>query len=310
MGKKASTVKWMQVKLDVDLEAVEPVCDLLARHVYGSVVVEQNSIGHLAGEAEVSRFSQAAKVSGYVPLNREFERTRQHIELAAALLGQLRPIGPPEWSEVREEDWATSWKEHYHVLRVGQRIIIKPSWEEYKAESNEAVVELDPGMAFGTGLHPTTQLCLQQLERRMGAGARVLDVGTGSGILAIAAMRLGAESVLALDTDPVAVKAARANVRQNGLAKSVRVRRGSLNVLSRERVSPGAFDIVVANIVAAVITDLASGLVECLRPGGVLITSGIIAERESQVLETLKVANLANIEVEHMGDWAAIVGVR
>jgi ribosomal protein L11 methyltransferase len=179
----------------------------------------------------------------------------------------LRPIGELQTSVVHEEDWADAWKEHFPVLRVGRRTVIKPTWREHESAPAEVVIELDPGMAFGTGLHPTTRLCLAQIEawgdEGLVEGARVLDVGCGSGILSLAAGHLRAREVLGLDTDPIAVEATLANARRNGLGGMIEARRGSLP--SR---GGGGFDLVLANLIASVVVELAPLLATELRPGG------------------------------------------
>jgi ribosomal protein L11 methyltransferase len=232
---------------------------------------------------------------------------RLQIEQGLWHLGQIGPdfVGELTTREVAEEDWANAWKEYYHVLHLGRRVVIKPSWRDYAPQPDEVVLELDPGMAFGTGLHPTTSMCLRLLEERVQPGMRALDVGTGSGILALAAAKLGAASVLALDVSSVAVEAAQANVRANGLAEHISVRLGSIEEASGER-----YDLVVANIIARVIAELAPALVGALAPGGLLIASGIIDERLTLAEDALRAAGLAEIERVRDGDWFSLVGRR
>jgi ribosomal protein L11 methyltransferase len=224
---------------------------------------------------------------------------------------------------VDEEDWANAWKEYYHVLHVGRRVVIKPSWREYTPQPGEVVLELDPGMAFGTGLHPTTHMCLEQLEQLVQPDMRVLDVGTGSGILALTAAKLDAASVLALDISTVAVEAAQANARANGLDERVTVQLGTLlvapaslpvnDVIGKPLVPPASlpvYDLVVANIIARVIAELAPALVASLAPGGILIASGIIDERLPLAEDALRDAGLQNIQRVQEGDWFTLVGRR
>jgi len=194
------------------------------------------------------------------------------------------------------------------VLRVGRRIVIRPSWRRHRRAPDDVVLALDPGMAFGTGLHPTTRLCLASLEsladRGALAGARVLDVGSGSGILSIAAARLGAASVLAVDVDPIAVEASAANVRRNRLACRVRVREGSAPTGERP------FDVVLANLIASLLVQLADGLVADLRPGGTLLASGIFANREAEVVAAFASHGLAIARRWSEGDWVALEAMR
>lgn len=302
-------MKWVELTVEVDVEAVEPMSELLNRHVYGGVALERNALSTETDGASHPPLADTVRITGYFRAGRGWKQKVRMIELAASLLGQLRPVGPVRWQLIAEEDWSSAWKQHYHPLLIGERVVVKPSWEEFQLEPGQVLVELDPGMAFGTGLHPTTQLCLRQLERRVKPGMRVLDLGTGSGILAIAAARLGAASVLALDTDRVAVEAATRNVAINGLQPTVEVRLGSLDRLDKDS-DRSAFDLVVANILASVINDLAEGLVGSVASGGTLIAGGIIQDRAQAVAEKLRRAGLKVESIDRMGDWITIVGTK
>jgi len=230
------------------------------------------------------------------------------LEEALWHLGQIYPIPDPQFRELAERDWAAAWKKHYPLMRIGRRIVVKPPWLEHSPGSEEVVIELDPGMAFGTGIHPTTQMCLAELEERLGAGVRVLDLGTGSGILAIAAAKLGAAKVLALDTDPIAVEVARANVIANGVERIVEVQLGSLGALDLE---PWAFDLMAVNILAEVIVALVKeGLLTHLERDGLIIAGGIIETREKEVAAALQRAGLAITGRRRERDWVTLVGRR
>jgi ribosomal protein L11 methyltransferase len=245
----------------------------------------------------------------YLPLDAETETTRQHIEQALWHLGQMRPVGPLHVRALEEEDWANSWKRFYSVQRVGTRTVIVPSWLEYEPAPDEVVLHLDPGMAFGTGLHPTTQLCVRLLERFARPEVQMLDLGTGSGILAIAAAKLGAAPVLALDTDPVAVEVARENLTRNTVRGNVHATVGTLGTLALPFAMP-PYDLVVANIIADVLIALAADLEVVLTPGGTLISSGIILDREDEVTLTYAAAGLTLRERHQQGDWVALVHTR
>jgi ribosomal protein L11 methyltransferase len=220
----------------------------------------------------------------------------------------LRPIGDLTTRVVHEADWAEAWKAHFPVLRIGRRIVIKPTWRRHRAAPADVVVALDPGMAFGTGLHPTTRLCLAVLERvadrGLMTGARALDVGCGSGILAIAAARLGATSVLGVDTDPIAVEATAANAARNRLTRRIAAREGSLPT------GEPPFDVVLANLIAGVLVGLASELAAELRPGGTLVASGIYIDRETEVREAFAAVGLEVGDRSAEGDWVALEAVR
>ena len=212
---------------------------------------------------------------------------------------------------VAEVDWAEAWKEHFHVERFGEHIVVVPSWREFSPDSNDVVITIDPGMAFGTGQHETTRMCLEALERRVTPGMRVLDVGCGSGILSIAAAKLGASEVRALDIDDDCVRITRETARVNGVDGTVRAGDGSLGGAwpFREPAS-GAYDVVVANIIARVIVDLADVLGDALAPGGRLVASGIIGEREREVIAALEGAGLVFDSARALGEWRSIEAVR
>ena len=272
----------------------EAVSELFNRY-YGAVL--STDFDEALGNAPV------VTVRTYLPMDAEGVRTKQRIEEALWHLSQIYPLPPPQFRELAEEDWANAWKKYYHVLRVGQRIVIKPLWQEYRPEPDEIVVVLDPGMAFGTGLHPTTRMCLQALEEHLKPGARVLDLGTGSGILAIAAAKLGASSVLALDKDLLAVRAAQANVKSNEVQNIINVELGSLDKAA------GKFDLALVNILARVIIELVNqGLVDRIGPSGLMILAGFIEEQEAEVAAALREHGVAIVERRQEKDWVALVG--
>jgi ribosomal protein L11 methyltransferase len=220
----------------------------------------------------------------------------------------LRPIGQLTTRVVDEADWAEAWKRHFPVTRIGRRIVIRPSWRRHRASGDEVVLALDPGMAFGTGLHPTTRLCLEALEsladRGALCGADVLDVGCGSGILSITAARLGAAGVLGLDIDPIAIEATGANARRNRLVRLVRARPGSLPSGS------GPFEVVLANLIASVLIELATPLAGELATGGRLIASGIFRDREPDVRSAFAGAGLDVGRRWASEDWVALEATR
>jgi ribosomal protein L11 methyltransferase len=315
---------WLEMSVRVAPETVESVSELMSRYVHGGVAIEQPYQLLDDGQVHVPIPGAHVTVNAYVPDDADGAESRKQIEQGLWHLSQLLSgsVGELAVQRIAEEDWANAWKEHYHVLHLGRRTVIKPSWRAYTPRPTEVVVELDPGMAFGTGLHPTTRNCLLALEEALQPNDTVLDVGTGSGILAIAALRLGATRVLALDVSPVAAAAAHENAQINGVGETMEVRLASLEGASGEPFTPlpdglellgeeiGVFDVVVANIIARVIAQLAPSLLRAVRPGGTVIASGIIADRRAEAEEPLHAAGLQDIRALVEGDWVTLVGKR
>ncbi|PZS02789.1 MAG: 50S ribosomal protein L11 methyltransferase [Candidatus Chloroheliales bacterium] len=301
-------MKWIELSVEADREAAEAISELFAKYGYnGGVAIEEPII---PDEDEEDKYevdlSRPVTVSTWLPDDELAAETRERIVQNLWHLGQMRYISPLRVTVSDEEDWANAWKEHYHVLRVGRHVVIRPSWREYSPEPGDVSIELDPGMAFGTGLHPTTRLCLAALEDYVAPAMSVLDLGSGSGILAIAAAKLGAATVLAIDNDPVAVKSAAENVALNPeVGGRIGVVEGTL-----EATGGAQFNLVVANIIAKVIIELASGLAGALLPGATLIVSGIIEEKADSVALALAAAGLHNLERRQEGDWVALVARR
>jgi ribosomal protein L11 methyltransferase len=303
---------WLELSVEADVEAVEAVSEILGRVALGGTSVEPAF--ELVDEGLGARVdpTRPSIVRAYVPARDPVAAERAAAEAAEAL-GRLqafglRPIGELATRMVHEADWAEAWKAHFPVLRIGRRIVIKPTWRDHAARTGDVILDLDPGMAFGTGLHPTTRLCLAGVEsgadRGLLDGARVLDVGCGSGILAIAAAKLGAGSVRCVDTDPIAVEATIANADRNGLAERITARAGSLP--SGET----GFDLVLANLIASVLIALAVPLRDELHPGGTLLASGIFEDRESDVRAAFDVAGLVVTTRTVEGEWVALEAVR
>jgi ribosomal protein L11 methyltransferase len=309
---------WLEISVTTDAEAAEAVAELFNRYVRGGAVVE-TPLDCFEYELPTAPAPEAVIVRGYLPLDGSADGARRRLEEGLWHLAQIYPLPEPALRQVGEDDWATTWKAQYHRLRVGQRLVIVPAWEEYDPAPGEIVIRLEPGMAFGTGLHPTTRLCLEALESHLEPGQSVLDVGTGSGVLAIAAARLGAGSVLALDADPVAVAVAEENVASNGVAGEVVVRHGSLpggdavpwHFLVDEAPlalwTEGAYDLLLVNILAPVFVGLAPALAARLAPGGTLIAAGLIDTQEADVVSALQAQEFHVVERVQEKDWVALV---
>jgi ribosomal protein L11 methyltransferase len=305
------TAFWVEISVAAARGAVEAVSEILGRVAPTGTTVEPGF--ELVDEGLGARVDPArpAIVRAYVEASdpEAVERTVEEVTQALGHLQvfDLRPIGEVTTRLVDEADWAEEWKRHFPVLRVGRRLVIRPTWRRHRATRDEVVLALDPGMAFGTGLHPTTRLCLAALERLADRGAiagrRVLDVGCGSGILAIAGVRLGAASAFGMDIDPLAIEATTANARRNRIGNRIRAREGSLPT------SEGPFDIVLANLIASLLVRLAPDLRAELAPGGVLLASGIFADRETEVRDAFEAAGLKLTDRLAEGDWVALEAV-
>jgi ribosomal protein L11 methyltransferase len=308
-------------------EVIPSVIRLFDRWGQGGAIVEQ-----IVGE------NARSTVKTYL-LPEDDEGLRQ-IEIGLTLLNQSRAPSPradsplsndfaafgerlpaPQIRFLAEADWAEAWKSGYDVLHIGRKLVVRPTWRDYTPEPGKLVIALDPGMAFGSGLHPTTRLCLEALEDQVRPGTTLLDVGTGSGILAIAAARLGASRVLALDTDPLAVRVARENVALNRVESVVRVEVGTVQISNLKSQIPNLhspvstlqsplWDLVVSNILAETIIDLAPALAANLPPGGILVASGIIAERTDAVLASLHQNGLSLVEQRNDGEWVALIAYK
>jgi ribosomal protein L11 methyltransferase len=256
---------------------------------------------------------------GYALFKAYFSEETQMEPLASELRNLLQ--GLPEYGydageftielgDVHEDDWADAWKQYFKPIAITERLTIKPTWEDYTAKGDELVIELDPGMAFGTGTHPTTSLCLKALDNAIKGGEQIIDVGTGSGVLAIGAMKLGASKVLALDLDPVAVTCAQENITLNGYEDDVEVRLSDLLGVLHEGKSKGVtppVDLVVANILAEIILLFLGDVMEVLKPGGIYITSGIYKNKEMIVEAGLLAAGFELIDVLRQEEWVAFV---
>jgi ribosomal protein L11 methyltransferase len=291
---------------------VEAVAEILARVAPGGVSVEPAF--DLVDEGLGARVdaTRPATVRAYLPAADPLA-VASVIERVESDLGHLqafglRPIGELRTRELREADWANAWKEHFPVIRVGRRVVIRPTWRRHRRSSDEVVIALDPGLAFGTGLHPTTRLCLAAVERLADAGrvagASVLDVGCGSGILAVTAARFGARRVLGLDIDPLAVEATIGNARRNHVVRRVAARQGSLPT------DDGPFDVVLANLIAGLLVRLAAGLYEATRPTGRLVAGGIYQDREPEVRQALAAAGYHLVGRQADGEWVALEAER
>lgn len=302
--------RWLEVALEVDGEMAEVVAEVLAPLAHQGVAIESTAIA-------VDAYDEGGaigplRVRAFVSILADHEATRRDVEKA---LWPLRMIAresglnlpEPRFTEVDDADWANAWREHFQPMRVGKRLMVVPAWLHPPLAEDDIELRVEPGQAFGTGTHPTTQLCMAALEDYVQPGDRVLDVGCGSGILSIAAIKLGAAKAWGYDIDLAAVAASAENARDNGVAAQFEVGQGSV----AEGKANAPYDVVVANILSRVILDLLpQGLAELPKPGGLLILSGILAEQAAAVEAAVAEYGYTWLARPTQGDWVAIVARR
>lgn len=302
---------WLEVSLTVDGEMAEAVAEVLSRFAPNGVVIETTKfLQDSEGDVEITG---PLRVAAYLPVDENIEETRRKLEESLWYLGRIRPLPQPQFRPIEQANWAEAWKQHYHPVEIGSRLIIVPAWLD--SPSPERIpIRIDPGMAFGTGTHPTTQLCLEMVEdfmiARQGPQAasevEVIDVGCGSGILSIAALKLGAGHALGVDIDAEAIDAAQENVTKNGVADRFEAGIGSLEEVRSGKFSITRGSLVLANILAVTLVRLLDqGLGDLLSPAGVLVLSGILEEQAAEVTAAAGRNGLRLVEQRQIGDWVA-----
>lgn len=308
-------MKWSELSIHTTNEAIESISNILHEAGASGVVIEDSEdltkdredvFGEIYSLDPEDFPTEGVILKAYLPVNSFLGEAVEGIKLAIDNLAEYNiNVGRNvvTISEVNEEDWATSWKKYYHPVKISKRFTIVPTWETYHpVSSDELIIELDPGMAFGTGTHPTTVMSLQALEKHVDKGNTVIDVGTGSGVLAIGAALLEAASVRALDLDEIAVKAAGLNVKLNKVQDRVHVFHGNL----LEAIDDPA-DVVVANILAEIIMSFTDDAYLAVKPGGVYITSGIIVQKKNDVKQALEASGFVVEDIMMMEDWVTII---
>jgi ribosomal protein L11 methyltransferase len=332
-------MNWLEVSLTVNGELAEAVADVLARFAYSGVMMEQGV--KYTNDEDAGTPTGPITVRAYLEINDQIEETRQKLEESLYYLGRIQPLPAASYKQIADQNWMEAWKQHYKPILVGERLVIIPAWME-SPDPNRVAIKIDPGMAFGTGTHPTTQLCLELMESffdqssiqnpksetlappgtvrapRMfvpcGAGDRcgasagvVIDVGCGSGILSIAALKLGAKSALGVDIDAGSIVNARENANTNHVGGELILSVGSVQEILEGKFAYRKAPLVVANILAPVIIRLFDvGLAELIEKNGAIILSGILQEQAQNVIEAAQANGLKLNERKQMGDWVAL----
>ena len=294
---------WLELKIRVPFEFVEPVAELFRRYGKGGVAIEEAG-GWNPDEGESPPERQSAIIRTYMPQTPGYRRNREIVHIGVQLVGKLTDLPELEEREILEREWEDAWKAHFTPLRIGRRLLVQPPWLREEAGPDDVVIEIDPGLAFGTGHHPTTNRTLECMERLMRPGLQVLDVGSGSGILSIGAAKLGAARVLGVEIDRVALKAGRVNVRSNNVSGRVRFYAGTL---PNEKIPAGWAELLLANVNSVALANLAPELRRALAPDGRLVAAGILQERRQQVVDAFAAAGLSFVEEHQDSDWVTFV---
>lgn len=308
-------MKWAEITIKTTTEAVEAITNILYEQNVGGVSIEdpkdfkfqkKNDYDWDFVEEEIFNSGyDGVIIKTYITEERD---VTEDVNLIKEKIQGLKEFGIDigeaivELSQVDEEDWANEWKNYYKPTKVGKNVVVKPTWEQYDAQENDLIIELDPGMAFGTGTHETTTMCIQQLENYVKKDSKVFDIGCGSGILAIAAAKLGAKEVVAVDLDEVAVKVSKENIELNNVEDKVVALHGNLTEVIDDKA-----DIVVANIIADIIKILAKDVATFMKDDAVFISSGIIHAKVDEVKASLVENGFEIVEVQSLGEWNAIV---
>lgn len=311
-------MNWLEVSLTVNGELAEAVADVLARFAYSGVMMEQGVT--YTNEEDAGTPAGPITVRAYLEMNDQIEEARQKLEESLYYLGRIQPLPAASYKQIADQNWMEAWKQHYKPILIGKRLVILPAWMD-SPEPNRVAIKIDPGMAFGTGTHPTTQLCLELMEKHFDDRPRtvdhqssavhrplsIIDVGCGSGILSIAALKLGASTALGVDIDLGSIVNARENADTNQLGDELILGVGSVQEIAEGRFAFRKAPLVLANILAPVIVRLFDiGLADLMEENGALILSGILQEQEQSVIEAAQAQGLRVGERKQVGDWVAL----
>lgn len=305
-------MNWLEVSLTVNGELAEAVADVLARFAFSGVMMEQGV--KYTDDEDAGTPTGPITVRAYLEMNDQIEETRQKLEESLYYLGRIQSLPEASYKEIADQNWMEAWKQHYKPILIGKRLVILPAWMD-SPDPGRIAIKIDPGMAFGTGTHPTTQLCLELMEKYFDDRQQtvsqgpwsIIDIGCGSGILSIAALKLGADSALGVDIDAGSIDNARENARTNSMGDELILDVGSVREILDGKFPLRKAPLVVANILAPVIIRLfAAGLPELIEEDGVILLSGILQEQAQVVIEAAQAHGLRVCEQKQMGDWVAL----
>ena len=299
-------MNWLEVTLVVNGELAEAVADVLARFAYSGVMMEQGV--KYNDEEDAGTPTGPITVRAYLEVDAHMEEKRQKLEESLYYLGMIQPLPAPTYRQIADHNWMEAWKQHYKPILIGERLVIVPAWME-SPDPGRLAIKIDPGMAFGTGTHPTTQLCLELMEKEftIHPPSRVIDVGCGSGILSIAAIKLGAQTVLGVDIDAESVKNSRENADANRVGEEFILGVGSVDEIRKGQFAFDTAPLVVANILAPVIVRLfENGLADLIEGQGSILLSGILEDQTERVIKAGRAKGLILKERIQMGDWVAL----
>ena len=298
-------IKWLEVSMVVDGELAEAVAEVMDRFCTGGVVVESGV--KFMDDEDQGTPSGPMRVFGYLVNDANIEDNRHRVEEALWHLHTIRELPTPQFKPIADENWMAAWKEHYHPIPIGKKLLVLPAWIKQE-DTTRIAVKIDPSMAFGTGTHPSTQLCMELVEEYTQPKHAVIDVGCGSGILSIAALKMGASHALGVDIEEESVKATNEAAEANGVAAGMEVGQGSVAEIRAGKFSIKQAPVVLANILAPILIRLFNaGMADLVEPGGVIILAGILAEQADGVLESASDHGLTYVERRQSGDWVALV---
>lgn len=305
MADKKKKDHWLEVKIQSNGELAEALAEVLGRFVSGGVIVE--SVTQYNALTHENEPTGQICVSGYLPVDEDLEVKRQKFEEALWHLSQIAPIPSPEYKNIKDQNWMNAWKEHFSPIPVGEKILVLPAWQKPGEGESRKIIKINPAMAFGTGTHPTTQLCMRLLENHIQPGIDVIDVGCGSGILSIAALKLGAKHVLAVDVDREAIKSTLENAEFNNISTSaLETNQGSVKEIIEGEFSLQKAPLVLVNILSAIILRLfEDGLGSIVEKGGILLLSGILDHQEEEILNAANLAGFVLLEKITEDDWVS-----